>query len=59
MADAGATTIDVTPASEIDPYAYEGTKAGIAANVGAQPWWLWLLVLGALYFVIGDVEEVD
>jgi len=52
MADAGATTIDVTP--PIDPYAYEGTPAGIAANVGAQPWWLWLLVGLALYYVLGD-----
>jgi hypothetical protein len=52
MADAGATmpTIDVTP--QIDPYAYEGTPAAIAANVGAQtPWWLYALVAIGLFLL--------
>jgi hypothetical protein len=53
MADAGATTIDVTP-QVIDPYAYEGTPAAIAANVGGQPLWLWIVIAFALYFVMEE-----
>jgi hypothetical protein len=59
MADAGATgpTIDVTPTAgkpAVDPYAYDATPEAISAGGKQVPWFLYGMILIALYLLFGE-----